>query len=50
MNEEKAFMLITILTTVALALAITMTFAGVDQLKQKAQTYNSNYSENPFRD
>lgn len=48
MTDEKAFMLITILTTVALALAIVMAFAGVDQMKQPAQNWQSDYKENPF--
>lgn len=49
MNEEKAFMLITVLTTVALALAIVMAFAGVDQLKQPAQNYTTDYKANPYQ-
>lgn len=48
MSDEKAFTLIAILTTIALALAIVLAFAGMDALKQPASSFASEYQTNPF--
>ena len=45
MSDEKAFTLIAILTTIALALAIVLAFAGMDALKQPASSFASEYQQ-----